>query len=196
MVSDVYFLALHEPYHSPQHPVAINASIVHARTLLHSALPQPDGALIYRCLTEFPDRRPGCVVPLSTLTFELDGGRSWAQIGDWEQVVEHLVGLTRAGRCDAMPLGLPDVMAALLANGPMTSVRFGGGVPVDPAGRQRHLDELAALVKQASSQGAFWPGDTLVPVPRSPKTLPYQLFRSGLAGFRFSWQGPGSSSDK
>lgn len=194
MVSDVYFLALHEPYQSPQHPVAINAVIVHARTLRHPALPQPDGARIYRCLTEFPGRRPGCVVPLSTLTYELDGGRNWPQIGDWEQVVEQMVELARAGRCDAMPLGLPEVAAALLANGPTTSVRFAGGPPVDPAERQRHLDELAALVHQASSQGAFWPGDNLVPVPASPATLPYKSYRTGLAGARFSWQEPGSSN--
>jgi hypothetical protein len=30
---------------------------------------------MYRGLTEFPSRTPGCVVPLSTLTFELDGGQ-------------------------------------------------------------------------------------------------------------------------
>ncbi|SDI48629.1 hypothetical protein SAMN05421505_15815 [Sinosporangium album] len=188
VVSDVYFLALHEPYRSAQHPVPINAVIVHARTLLHPALPQPDGSLMYRCLTEFPDRCPGCVVPLSTLTFELDGGRNWSEIGDWEQVVEHTVRLARTGRCDAMPLGLPDVTAALLANGPTTAVRFGGRAPVDPAERQRHLDDLAALVKQAARQGAFWPGDDLVPVPALPEALPYQPHRAGRAGFRFSWQ--------
>ena len=74
-VQDVYLLALHEPYQSPQHPAPINATIVHALTLLHPAVPQPDGDWMYRCLTEFPGRTPGGVVPLSTLTFELDGGR-------------------------------------------------------------------------------------------------------------------------
>src|SRR6266480_6135867 len=105
---DVYLLALHEPYESPEHPVPINATIVHALTLLHPAVPQPVGGLMYRCLTEFPVRTPGCLVPLSTLTFELDGGRGWGLIGDWESVVESVVRLTRAKQCDAMPLGLPN----------------------------------------------------------------------------------------
>jgi hypothetical protein len=42
---DVYFLALHEPYSAREHPVPINATIVHALTLLHPSLPQPDGGL-------------------------------------------------------------------------------------------------------------------------------------------------------
>ncbi|WP_433688277.1 hypothetical protein ACQP0I_06730 [Micromonospora carbonacea] len=117
---DVHFLALHEPYQSPEHPVPINATIVHAKTLLHAALPQPDAALIYRCLTEFPDRRPGCVVPLSTLTHELDGGAGWSQVGDWEAVVNGLVRLTRKRECDGMPLGLPTMAATLLGHGPTT----------------------------------------------------------------------------
>jgi hypothetical protein len=50
---------------------------------------------MYRCLTEFPSRTPGCVVPLSTLTFELDGGRLWPQVADWEAVVAAIVNLTR-----------------------------------------------------------------------------------------------------
>ena len=59
------------------------------------AVPQPDGGRMYRCLTEFPSRTPGCVVPLSTLTFELDGGRLWPQVADWEAVVAAIVNLTR-----------------------------------------------------------------------------------------------------
>ena len=73
-VEDVYLLMQHEPYASSEHPVPIDATIVHALTLLHPAVPQPDGGRMYRCLTEFPSRTPGCLVPLSTLTFELDGG--------------------------------------------------------------------------------------------------------------------------
>src|SRR5215813_11311398 len=119
-VQDVHLLALHGPYQSPEHPVPINATIVHALTLLHPAVPQPDGGLMYRCLTEFPGRSPGCVVPLSTLTFELDGGRGWEQIGDWERVVRSVVELTRVPLCDAIPLGLPPLAALLLANGPNT----------------------------------------------------------------------------
>jgi hypothetical protein len=58
-VQDVYLLTLHEPYQSPQHPVPINATIVHALTLLHPAVPQPYGGRMYRCLTEFPQTSTG-----------------------------------------------------------------------------------------------------------------------------------------
>ena len=61
-VEDVYLLMQHEPYTSSEHPVPIDATIVHALTLLHPAVPQPDGGRMYRCLTEFPSRTPGCLV--------------------------------------------------------------------------------------------------------------------------------------
>ena len=73
-VEDVYLLVQHEPYASSEHPVPIDATIVHAMTLLHPAVPQPDGGRIYRCLTEFAISPARLLVPLSTLTFELDGG--------------------------------------------------------------------------------------------------------------------------
>ena len=38
-VEDVYLLMQHEPYASSEHPVPINATIVHALTLLHPAVP-------------------------------------------------------------------------------------------------------------------------------------------------------------
>jgi hypothetical protein len=79
-VEDVYLLILREPYQSAENPVPLDATIVHALTLLHRAVPQPDDGRMYRCLTEFPSRVPGCVVPLSTLTFELDGGSLWPQV--------------------------------------------------------------------------------------------------------------------
>ena len=92
-VEDVYLLMQHEPYASSEHPVPIDATIVHALTLLHPAVPQPDGGRMYRCLTEFPSTTPGCLVPLSTLTFELDGGLLWPEIADWKRVVDAVVRL-------------------------------------------------------------------------------------------------------
>ena len=77
---------------------------------------------MYRCLTEFPSRTPGCLVPLSTLTFELDGGLLWPEIANWKRVVDAVVRLVQDKACDAMPLGLPSVAAASLANGPYTEV--------------------------------------------------------------------------
>jgi hypothetical protein len=116
-VEDVYLLVLHEQYESRSIPGPIDATIAHALTLLHPAVPQPDGGRMYRCPTEFPSRVPGCLVPLSTLTFELDGGRLWPQIADWEAVVAAVASLRRARDCDALPLGLPATTAALLGPG-------------------------------------------------------------------------------
>lgn len=175
---DVYFLALHQPYPAPMHPVPINATVVHARTLLHPAVPQPTGGLMYRCLVEFPVRHPSCVVPLSTLTFELDGGAGWSQIGDWEAVVDAIVAISRKGLCDAMPLGLPPVAGNLLAHGPQTQLTISSaGAPprlVGPAERQRELNQLADHVRGFAAQGSFWPGDGLVDPPQQPAVLPYR----------------------
>jgi hypothetical protein len=63
MIEEIYLLSVHEPYESHDHPVPINATIVHVKTLLHRQVPQPDGGRMYRCLTEFPGRSDGCIVP-------------------------------------------------------------------------------------------------------------------------------------
>ncbi|MET7997892.1 hypothetical protein ABZU76_44115 [Amycolatopsis sp. NPDC005232] len=74
-------LALHEPNQSQQGQM-INATVVHAKTLLHPRVPQPDDGRMYRCLTEAPGRVAGSLVPLCTLTFELAGGQLWPQVAD------------------------------------------------------------------------------------------------------------------
>jgi len=81
-------------------------------------LPQPDAALMYRCLTEFPGRAPGCLVPLSTLGCELRGGRLWRTVADWPRVLHALAGLTRAGIISHLPLALTPDQSALLAADP------------------------------------------------------------------------------
>lgn len=181
-VEDVYLLVLHEPYESPEHPVPINATIVHARTLLHSAVPQPDGGRMCRCLTEFPSRTPGCLVPLSTLTYELDGGLLWPQVADWERVVDAVVHLARAKACDAMPLGLPHVTAASLASGPHTEVNVHrpDGIRSTIGGRERqqYIDELTGYIANFPASGPFWPGDDLVAPPADPPVMPYKPYRS------------------
>lgn len=180
MIEDVYLLALHEPYESPQHPVAINATIVHAMTLLHQMVPQPDGGRMYRCLTEFPGRTSGDVVPLSTLTFELDGGRLWSQVADWERVVDAVVRLSRINGCDAMPLGLSSLAAALLGGGPNTVLELrdldGSRSQAGPAERREQVDEMRGHVQRFAAEGPFWPGDDLVVPPREPRALPYRPY--------------------
>jgi len=101
MVTDVYFLTVHEPYEMPGAPAPVNGVIVHALTFLHPGLPQPDASRIYRCLTEFPDRTPGCLVPLSTLNYELDDGRLWPQVAGPYAVPSADVGCMSA-------FGIPD----------------------------------------------------------------------------------------
>ena len=170
MVKDVYLLTMHEPYDEPGAPAPVNGVIVHALTLLHPDLPQPDAGRIYRCLTEFPGRAPGCLVPLSTLNYELDNGRLWPQIADdWKAVVRALVALTRTpDRCESMPLAFPKIEAALLATGPFAPVPPGLGIP--------ERDELLAMLTEdlpAPGRSPLWPGDNLVSPPRDPPTMPY-----------------------
>jgi hypothetical protein len=170
MVKDVYLLTMHDPYNEPGAPAPVNGVIVHALTLLHPDLPQPDAARIYRCLTEFPGRTPGCLVPLSTLNYELDNGRLWPQItGDWKALVRALVTLTRTpDRCESMPLAFPQIEAAVLASGPFAVVPPGRGIP-------DRSELLAMLTKDLPAPGhPLWPGDNLVSPPKQPATMPYQ----------------------
>ncbi|HEY1179309.1 MAG TPA: hypothetical protein VGF17_24405 [Phytomonospora sp.] len=144
-------------------------------------MPQPDGGRIYRCLTEFPGRTPGCVVPLSTLTFELAGGLLWDDVGDWERVTDSVVRLARSGRCDAMPIGLPDLSSHLLANGPNTTLHVTGpDGPLPPMGgreRQTEIEALTGYVRRFAAQGPFWPGDDLTGPPAEPRVMPYRPAR-------------------
>jgi hypothetical protein len=177
VVEDVHLLTVHEPYRDVDHPGPINATIVHALTLLHPRLPQPDSGLVYRCLTEFPGRTPGCLVPMSTLTFELAGGRLWPRIADRQKVSDAVVDLARLQACDALPLGLSPDVESLLAGGPASTVTVhrpdGSALRLDGVDRQRHLDELTAAVRSFVAQAPFWPGDDLLPPPPHPRTLPY-----------------------
>jgi hypothetical protein len=176
-VEDVYLLMLHEPYASSEHPVPINATIVHALTLLHPAAPQPDGSRMHRCLTEFPSRTPGCLVPLSTLTFELDGGLLWPEIADWKRVVDAVVRLARDKACDAMPLGLPPGEAASLADGPYTEENVyrpdGSSSTISTRERQQYI-----YIANLTASGPFWPGDGLIDPSTDPLVMPYKPYRS------------------
>jgi hypothetical protein len=178
VTEDVYLVALHEPYEDPGHPVPLNGFIVHARTLLHSSVPQPDGGLMYRCLTEFPGRTPGCLVPLSTLTFELGGGYFWPEIGDWATIVNAVLEVIRRGECSALQLNLPQLIASMLAMGPGSSINplypDGHTESFGPSDRQIEPDKLSSQLHDVrAAEGELWSGAPLVEPPGSPRQLPY-----------------------
>lgn len=178
-VEDVYLLAVHEePEPAPQPgKLPINVTVVRGETLLHAAVPQPDGGRMYRCMTEFP-RTPGDVVPVSTLTYELGGGALWPQVADWEAVVKSVIQLAATQSCDALRLGLPPVETTMLASGPNTRVhykrrwrrRVADGT--DRAMLLRKLERL--LLKAEVEQGPFFPGEPLVAPPDEPMAMPYR----------------------
>jgi len=149
-------------------PAPVNGTIVHAMTLLHPGLPQPGAGRVYRCLTEFPGRTPGCLVTLADLSFELDDGRLWPQVADPMAIASAVVRLTRtADSCEAVLLGIPGEDAALLAadgTGPGTATAIAVG---------RLLDRLASRLPGRIGETPLWPGDGLLPPPEDPRTMPY-----------------------
>jgi hypothetical protein len=188
MIQEVYLFVVHAPYDSRDHPVPINATIAHAKTLLHPQVPQPDGGRMYRCLTEFPGRSAGCIVPVSTLTAELDGGLLWPLVADWERVVQAIVRLSRSRSCDAMPLGLPDDMAGSLSSGPDTSSTV--GIRSQPQAPPRTIalrSQCATDVPSGICQRAAGP---VTPAHRQARRgsadLPVIIVRGGKSGYG-SW---------
>ncbi|GGJ56517.1 hypothetical protein [Streptomyces brasiliensis] len=162
---DVYLLFAHEPYY-PAAVQEINTTVVAAASLLHPHLRQPDGARIHDRLVR--GRRPGEIVPLSTLTHELDGGARWPEVGDWEAVTEDLLQLVRDHGCDALSLGLPGIARALVCAGPRSEVRAvdpttGKHQAYGPADRIEVLVEAGKHLAWAEAGSPLWPGDGLLP---------------------------------
>ncbi|WP_406469853.1 hypothetical protein [Streptomyces sp. NBC_01615] len=166
---EVYLLFAHEAYY-PAPAQEINTSLVAAASLLHPHVRQPDGARIHDRLTR--GRRPGEIVPLSTLTHELDGGALWPDVGDWAAVTADLLQLIQDRECDGLSLGLPDIARALVCSGPQSEVRV-----YDPAaeryqayGAADRIEVLAEVGRQlawAEAGCTLWPGDGLL-VPVNP----------------------------
>ncbi|MFD8220343.1 hypothetical protein ACFV2U_43415 [Streptomyces sp. NPDC059697] len=119
--ADVYLLFAHEPYYPGPGTQEINTTVVTADTLLHPQVQQPDGARIHDLLTR--GRQPGEIIPLATLTHELNGGADWPTVGDWESVTTDLLRLVREEECNALSLGLPEIARALICTGPHSHVR-------------------------------------------------------------------------
>ncbi|MDT7847478.1 hypothetical protein [Streptomyces justiciae] len=161
-----YLLFAHEPYYPGPGTQEVNTTVVAADTLLHPRVLQPDGARIHERLTQ--KRRPGEIIPISTLTHELDGGAGWPQVGDWETVTTGLVHLVRAAECDALSLGLPEIARALLCTGPHSHVRVldaacGHVITYGPQERAAALAEVDLLLTSLVVEREFWPGDGLLP---------------------------------
>ncbi|MEV6182289.1 hypothetical protein [Streptomyces sp. NPDC052015] len=166
---EVYLLFAHEAYY-PAAAQEINTSLVAAASLLHPRVRQPDGARIYDCLTQ--GRRPGEIVPLATLTYELDGGKRWPEVGDWEAVTGDLLQLIQGRECDALSLGLPDIARALVCSGPHSEVRvYNPAVEryqaYGPAERIEGLAEVGRQLAWAEAGCTLWPGDGLL-APANP----------------------------
>jgi hypothetical protein len=199
VIEDVYFLTVRAapPRRSlTDFPVAA-AVIVHARTFLHPALPQPDAGRVYRCLTELPGRVPGCLVPLSDLDYELCGGRLWPLVGDRARILAGLTALAApSGRCDCLELPLVTWDDDLLRGGPYSHKRLleardedYTNLIVTAQGTRERAELLAGLartLRDAAAGRAWWPGDGLVRPPRDPAVMPYQPYGTWVKDSRDS----------
>ncbi|WP_328349108.1 hypothetical protein OG800_49075 [Streptomyces sp. NBC_00445] len=164
--ADTYLLFAHEAYYPDSGTQEINTTVVAADSLLHPQVRQPDGARIHDRLTQ--GRQPGEIIPLSTLTHELDGGAGWPWVGDWEKVTTDLLQLVRTGECDALSLGLPETGRALVCVGPNSHVRaFDPAadqfITYGPQERAAVLAEVDMLLTGLVAEQEFWPGDGLLP---------------------------------
>ncbi|WP_406723399.1 hypothetical protein WJ438_00120 [Streptomyces sp. GD-15H] len=167
---EVYLLFAHEAYY-PAAAQEINTSLVAAASLLHPHVRQPDGARIYDRLTR--GRRQGEIVPLSTLTHELDGGARWPEVGDWAAVTADLLQLIQDRECDGLSLHLPDIARALVCSGPRSEVRVYDLAAeryqaYGPADRIEVLVEVGRQLAWAEAGCALWPGDDLL-IPVNPR---------------------------
>ncbi|MFH9967677.1 hypothetical protein ACH4PR_41000 [Streptomyces mirabilis] len=163
---DVYLLFAHEPYYPGPGTQEINTTVVAADSLLHPQVHQPDGACIHDLLTR--GRQPGEIIPLATLTHELNGGADWPTVGDWESVTTELLQLVRSGDCDALSLGLPEIARALVCTGPHSHVRAYDAAADDfvvygSSERAAVLDEVGVFLTGIATEQPFWPGDSLLP---------------------------------
>ncbi|WP_328876808.1 hypothetical protein [Streptomyces sp. NBC_00299] len=164
--TDVYLLFAHEPYYPGDGAQEINATVVAAASLLHPEVHQPDGARIHERLTQ--QRAPGEIIPLATLTHELDGGAQWPYVGDWEKVTTDLVRLVRTAQCDALSLGLPEIARALICTGPDNHVgtlctEAGQTLTYGPKERAAVLAEIDTYLACLVAEQDLWPGDNLLP---------------------------------
>jgi hypothetical protein len=98
-VADCY-LGLLLPPPPAGEPEAGTILIVGPSTLLHPAVPQPAGSLVYELLTGHPERAPGELVFLADLTCELRAWphNTWTKLSvDPDQVAQAVIGCWQDG---------------------------------------------------------------------------------------------------
>jgi hypothetical protein len=106
---------------------AAGVLIVGPAALLHPAVPQPDGTVLYELVTGHPDRAPGELVFLADLTVELRAwpADTWSKVGiDPQAVARPVVAGWQRGDLPGLRLGGLTAEEALALERPaMTYVR-------------------------------------------------------------------------
>jgi hypothetical protein len=125
-VADCY-LGLLLPPGSAGEPEAGTILIIAPSALLHPAVPQPDGGLVYELLTGHPEREAGELVFLADLTGELRAWPhdTWAKLGvDPDQVTQAVIGCWQDGEVTGLQVDdLSFEEARSLTRPAMTSLR-------------------------------------------------------------------------
>jgi hypothetical protein len=133
-VPDCYLGLLLDP---PGDEYAGRVLVVAPAALLHPAVPQPDGTLLYELVTGHPDRQPQALVFVADLTVELRAwpADTWAKVGiDPQAAAGAVVAGWRRGDLLGRRLGWLTAEEALALERPaMTLVRARLG---DRLGRQ------------------------------------------------------------
>jgi hypothetical protein len=134
---------------------AAGVLVVAPAALLHPAIPQPDGTVLYELVTGHPDRAPGELVFLADLTVELRAWPTdtWAKVRvDPQAAAGALVAGWQRGDLLGRRLGRPSAEEALALERPaMTYVRAQLG---DRLGRQ-----LARAYRRWRQPSSRRPGD-------------------------------------
>ena len=108
-----------------QHPSRV--LVVAPAALLHPAVPQPDGTLLYELVTGHPDRQPQELVFVADLTVELRAwpADTWAKVGiDPQAAAGAVIAGWRRGVLPGLELGRLTAQEALALERPaMTYVR-------------------------------------------------------------------------
>jgi hypothetical protein len=106
LVADCY-LGLLLPPGPAGEPEAGTVLIVAQAALLHPAVPQPAGSLVYELLTGHPEREPGELVFVADLTGELRAWPhdTWTKVGvDPDQVPQAVIGHWQDGQVTALQI--------------------------------------------------------------------------------------------